>query len=165
MEIEKTQQDIKPKIGKFLYYFFMVFAIIMLLNALTSRSDKMFNLIGFRTYTVLSGSMEPEFYPGDLVVTINKNKVDIEKEDIITFVDNGEIVTHRVMEITNEGYKTKGDNNDVYDPDIIKKDNVIGEVKFSIPKMGYVAQFLSNPMVIAAEMFLLALFIIIINRD
>lgn len=50
--------------------------IILALNIMTTKSDKLFEIIGYRSYTVLSGSMEPEFYPGDIVITKHKNKTD-----------------------------------------------------------------------------------------
>lgn len=140
--------------------------VLLALNLITTKSDKMFKLIGFRTYTVLSGSMEPEFYPGDMVITQHKDKADIKLNDIVTYRDNeGIIITHRIMEETEEGYITKGDNNNVEDADILTEDNIIGEVKFSIPKIGYIMDFLSKPMVIAAEMILLAVFIFFYYKD
>ncbi len=139
---------------------------ILALNLMTTKSDKLFKLIGFRSYTVLSGSMEPEFYPGDLVITQHKDKADIKVNDIVTYRDNeGIIITHRIIEETNEGYITKGDNNNVKDADILKDQDIIGEVKFSIPKVGYVMNFLSNPKVVAIEMVLLAAFIFFYYRD
>lgn len=139
---------------------------ILALNLMTTKSDKLFKLIGFRTYTVLSGSMEPEFYPGDLVITQHKDKADIKVDDIVTYRDNeGIVITHRIIEKTNEGYITKGDNNNVNDSDILKEQDIIGEVKISIPKVGYVMNFLSNPKVVAIEMLLLAVFIFFYYRD
>ena len=140
--------------------------IVLILNLMTTKSDKLFEIIGYRSYTVLSGSMEPEFYPGDMVITQHKSKADIQINDVVTFRDNeGVIITHRIMEKTPEGYITKGDNNNVEDADILTEDNIIGEVKFSIPKIGYIMNFLSKPMVVAVEMFLLAGFIFFYYKD
>lgn len=156
----------KINISKILNIAVISVFIIVALNLITTKSDKLFEIIGYRSYTVLSGSMEPEFYPGDLVITKHKSKTDIKVNDIVTYRDNdGIIITHRIIEETPEGYITKGDNNNVEDADILTKENIIGEVKFSIPKLGYLNQFLSKPMVIAAEMFLLAGFIIFYSRD
>ncbi|GAA0102373.1 hypothetical protein UT300012_30880 [Paraclostridium bifermentans] len=140
--------------------------VLLVLNLITTKSDKMFKLIGFRSYTVLSGSMEPKFYPGDMVITQHKDKVDIKVNDIVTYKDNeGVIITHRIIEETDEGYITKGDNNNVNDADILKEENIIGEVKFSIPKVGYVMNLLSNPKAIAIEMIFLAVFIFFYYKD
>lgn len=139
---------------------------ILVLNLMTIKSDNLFKMIGFRTYTVLSGSMEPEFYPGDLVITQHKDKANIKINDIVTFRDNeGIVITHRIIEETNEGYVTKGDNNSVNDADILKDQDIIGKVKFSIPKVGYVINLLSDPRAIAIEMILLAAFIFFYYKD
>lgn len=140
--------------------------VLFLLNLLTTKSDKLFEIIGYRSYTVLSGSMEPKLYPGDIVIAKHKNKTDINVNDIVTYRDNeGVIITHRIIEETPEGYITKGDNNNVEDAQILTEDNIIGEVKLSIPKIGYVMEFLSKPMVIATEMILLSVFIFFYYKD
>lgn len=165
MEAEKVEKK-KIKISKILNIVAPILFVILALNIMTTKSDKLFEIIGYRSYTVLSGSMEPKFYPGDIVITKHKNKTDIKINDIVTYRDNdGVIITHRIIEETPEGYITKGDNNNVEDVDILTKENIIGEVKFSIPKIGYVMDFLSKPMVIAAEMILLAVFIFFYYKD
>lgn len=165
METEKVEKK-KISISKILNIVVPVLFIILVLNIMTTKSDKLFEIIGYRSYAVLSGSMEPEFYPGDMVITKHKNKTDIQVNDIVTYRDNdGIIITHRIMEKTPEGYITKGDNNNVEDANILTEDNIIGEVKFSIPKVGYVSDFLSKPMVIAAEMILLAIFTFFYYKD
>ncbi len=165
MEDKKVEKN-KINLSKIFNILIPILFIIIVLNILTSKSDKLFEMIGYRTYTVLSGSMEPEFYPGDMVVTKHKNKTDINVNDIITFRDNdGVVITHRIIEETPNGYITKGDNNNVEDKDVIKDENIIGEVKFSIPKLGYLNDFLSKPIVIAVEMILLAVFIFFSYRD
>ena len=160
MEAKKVEKK-KINISKILNIVAPILFVILALNIMTTKSDKLFEIIGYRSYTVLSGSMEPRFYPGDIVITKHKNKTDIKVNDIVTYRDNdGVIITHRIIEETPEGYITKGDNNNVEDAEVLTKENIIGEVKFSIPKIGYVMDFLSKPMVIAAEMILLAVFII-----
>lgn len=165
MQAEKIEKK-KINISKILNIVVPILFVILALNIMTAKSDKLFEIIGYRSYTVLSGSMEPRFYPGDIVITKHKNKTDIQVNDIVTYRDNdGVIITHRVIEETPEGYITKGDNNNVEDADILTKENIIGEVKFNIPKIGYVMDFLSKPMVIAAEMILLAVFILFYYKD
>ena len=165
MEVNKVEKK-KIDISKILNIAVPILFTILALNIMTTKSDKLFEIIGYRSYTVLSGSMEPKFYPGDIVITKHKNKTDIKVNDIVTYRNSdGVIITHRIIEETPEGYITKGDNNNVEDADILTKENIIGEVKVSIPKIGYVMDFLSKPMVIAAEMILLAVFIFFYYKD
>lgn len=165
MQAEKIEKN-KKHISKTLNIAIPILFIILALNLMTTKSEKLFEIIGYRSYTVLSGSMEPEFYPGDMVITKHKNKIDININDIVTFRDkDGVIITHRIVKETPKGYITKGDNNNVEDSEIITKNDIIGKVQFSIPKIGYVMDFLSKPMVISAEMILLAGFIFFYYKD
>ena len=96
-------------------------------------------IIGIEPSVVQSGSMEPQIETGS-VCFINKltKYEDIKENDVIAFkLPTGVGVTHRVIKITNDGFKTKGDNNDTEDLMIITKDNYIGKNIFSIPKVGY----------------------------
>ncbi len=160
--IKKSQFNI----SKILNLVVPILFTILALNLMTTKSNKLFEVIGFRSYTVLSGSMEPEFYPGDMIITKHKNKTDIEVNDIVTYRDNdGMIITHRIIKKTSDGYITKGDNNNTEDTNIVTLENIIGEVKFSIPKFGYLINFLSKPLIITIEMFLLACFILFYYRN
>ena len=94
--------------------------------------------------------MYPTIEAGDIVLDY-KNDNDIYKVgDIITFVSdrsNGQItITHRVTKLTIENgkyyYTTKGDNNSTDDTRPVSSDNVIGKVVLTIPKVGYIQQFI-----------------------
>ena len=100
-------------------------------------------------YTILTQSMYPTIKAGDVVITYKEDNNQYNKGDVITFVSdmNGGItVTHRVQDIVlvNDGYsyRTKGDNNNAEDREVIDGDNVLGKVVLRIPKAGYIQQFL-----------------------
>ena len=66
---------------------------------------------GYAMLEVVSGSMEPNISIGDMVIIDTKVK-DFKVKDIVTFKDvNNSYVTHRILEITDEGFLTKGDAN------------------------------------------------------
>lgn len=107
-------------------------------------------LVGYQVYTVISGSMEPEYSVGDLVYVKPVDSIeDIKVKDAITFVLNEEltVATHRVIEVDVENQRlyTKGDANDVADANPVHFKNVIGVVQFRIPLLGYVSDFIQNP--------------------
>ena len=133
---------------------------IILLNFISIKSDKAFNIIGFRTFTILTGSMYPKINPGDIVVVVNKNKVNLNKNDVITFRANNTIITHRIVDIKDSTYITKGDNNDVVDPFTVTDEDILGKVLFKIPKLGHLLEFLSRPLVMSIEMIVLGLLIL-----
>ena len=94
---------------------------------------------GIVPYVVLSGSMEPTIETGS-VCFINKNtKIgSIKEKDIIAFkFKDGSLVTHRAIEVTKSGIRTKGDNNDDIDGNKVTEENFVGKNIFWIPKVGY----------------------------
>ena len=99
-------------------------------------------IIGIEPFVVESGSMEPTIQTGSLSF-INKHVKyeEIKSQDVIAFqIENGSKVTHRVIEITQEGMKTKGDSNELPDGTTIKEKDYIGKNEFSIPKVGYLVK-------------------------
>lgn len=87
------------------------------------------NIFGYTYYSVATGSMKPVISPNDLIfVKITKN---VSKGDIITFKDSASIVTHRLIDINNNKYITKGDANNTSDTGISKSD-IIGKVVYII---------------------------------
>ena len=106
-------------------------------------------VLGYQCYTVISGSMEPEYSVGDLLYVKEVNPNSIKVGDPITFILNEDLVvaTHRVIEIDAEKqhFYTKGDANQIADSEPVHFNNVIGVPEFSIPKLGYVSDFVQNP--------------------
>lgn len=95
-------------------------------------------LCGITPYVVLSGSMEPTIKTGSLCFINKHAKYEkIKEKDIIAFKMEGTLVTHRVYSVTQEGFETKGDNNDDKDGSLVTKDNFVGKNIFWIPKVGY----------------------------
>ncbi|MFB6300497.1 MAG: signal peptidase I [Halobacteriales archaeon] len=71
---------------------------------------------------VETGSMRPQLQPGDGFIAIPAAVAGpIEEGDVITFdaenLNNGNLVTHRVVEETEQGFITKGDANPTTDQD------------------------------------------------
>ena len=100
-------------------------------------------------YTILTQSMYPTIKAGDVVVTYREDNNKYNAGDVITFVSQynaGMTITHRVKEVISlndeYSYKTKGDNNNTADSEIIKGSSVVGKVVFKVPKAGYIQQFL-----------------------
>lgn len=110
-------------------------------------------LFGFQVYTVLSGSMEPEYHTGSLIYVREVDTAALQAGDVITFMlDKNTIATHRVVGIvwdendpTVYRFRTKGDANDTEDGTLVHYRNIIGSPVFTIPYLGYVASFIQNP--------------------
>ncbi|MDL2324701.1 signal peptidase I [Ruminococcaceae bacterium OttesenSCG-928-A16] len=106
-------------------------------------------LFGVKMFSVLSGSMVPTYQVGDLLYAVPTPQADIQVGDAISFVinENLTVVTHRVVEIDaqNGYFYTQGDANNIRDGAPVSYKNVVGVVKFSIPKIGYLFMALNIP--------------------
>ena len=100
-------------------------------------------LFGYAQLTVLSGSMEPAFSAGDIVVIHKETEYAV--GDIIAFQDEGVLTTHRIQENSPEGFITKGDFNNVPDMRVVPTGQVAGKVVLVIPKLGQALLFLHTP--------------------
>jgi len=110
-------------------------------------------LIGLQPFSVLSGSMEPEYPTGSLIYVKSVDYRDLKERDVITFMMNEDTVaTHRIVGIVPDEedptvlrYRTMGDANDVEDGTLVHYKNVIGSPVFTIPQLGYAANYIQNP--------------------
>lgn len=109
--------------------------------------------IGLNVYTVLSGSMEPTYHVGSLIYVKDVNTDELKAGDVITYMlDEDTIVTHRIADVIPDEtdpsiirFQTKGDANDSIDGSLVHYKNVIGTPVFSIPKLGYLANYIQKP--------------------
>lgn len=126
-------------------------------------------VIGLQVFTVLSGSMEPTYHVGSLIYVKDVDPFELESGDVITFMlDEDTVATHRIVEVVPDEsdstvvrFNTKGDANEAEDGSLVHYKNVIGTPVFTIPKLGYIANFIQEPpgtyITIAAGALILAL--------
>lgn len=110
-------------------------------------------LVGLQPYTVLSGSMEPTYHVGSLIYVKEVDPFELESGDVITYMLNEDTLsTHRIVEIVPDEadssvvrFQTKGDANDAVDGSLVHCNNVVGSPVFTIPYLGFVANYIQNP--------------------
>lgn len=110
-------------------------------------------LVGFQVYTVLSGSMEPAYPTGSLIYVREVDHQDLAEGDVITFMLNEDTVaTHRIAGVVPDEndpsvirYRTKGDANNAEDGTLVHYKNVLGSPVFTIPYLGYAANYIQSP--------------------
>ena len=107
-------------------------------------------LFGMQGYTVLSGSMEPEFPTGSVIYVKKVNPDVLQAGDVITFrISGGTVVTHRITEVIGDNgtrrFRTKGDANEIADGSPVNAENVIGTPAFSVPYLGYALTYIQRP--------------------
>lgn len=109
---------------------------------------------GATPYTVLTGSMQPDYPPGTLVVVRPTAIEDVAVGDVVTYqVESGDptVVTHRVVSIgvaldgTGERtIRTQGDANDVADRDPVTADQLRGRLWYAVPYVGHASTWTSG---------------------
>ncbi|MGD6848971.1 signal peptidase I SipW [Rossellomorea aquimaris] len=116
---------------------------------------------------VLSGSMEPTFQTGSIIVIEKaKNNAAYKKNQIITFQSEDKLITHRIIDMKESNgqtlYITKGDNNDAPDRDYVLSQNIVGSYKdFTIPYLGYMVNYASSKIGSALLLFIPGLLLVL----
>lgn len=110
-------------------------------------------LVGLQVYTVLSGSMEPNYHVGSIIYVKEVEPETLKVGDAISFmISENTVATHRIIEVLPDEndanvirFRTKGDNNDIPDTNPVHCNNVLGKVVGTIPLLGYVSDYVQNP--------------------
>ena len=125
---------------------FLTFAAVLLLLLALPKLRTLTPLV------VLSGSMEPYFNPGDIVLIEPINASGVNVGDVVAFHPpwakgreaSETLYTHRVVGITRNStglyFVTKGDNNDEIDFQPVPAQNVVGKAIFVLPYLGYLTR-------------------------
>lgn len=108
--------------------------------------------VGGMPLTVLSGSMEPTYSPGDLVVVRPTPADEVQIGDVLTYQlrsDDPTRVTHRVISRSSDTngettFITQGDANDAPDEKPVRDVQVVGTVWYQVPMLGWVNQAVSG---------------------
>ena len=123
---------------------------IILLGVLVLFGFFVGGIFKIKPVAVMSGSMEPIFYRGDIVVVekVEENFQKLKLYDIIEYRLNDRIVLHRIVKIEEKDgelvYITKGDNNELEDPDPVETSQIIGKIKFVVKYVGYPSVLLNE---------------------
>lgn len=115
---------------------------VYLANARSLVGNQLPMPFGVGAAIVLSGSMEPTFSTGDLIVVRECDTVAV--DDIVVYQDGGSLVVHRIIALDGDSIITQGDANNVSDDPIARTD-VKGRVLFWIPYGGTVMSFIKSP--------------------
>lgn len=127
--------------------FRVVLIVLYLLIIVIGLAVAILLLCGMKLYCIETGSMEPDYPVGSMVVVERVWFESLNEGDVITYVVSGNtVVTHRVVGIDAEHrlLTTKGDNNAVTDASPVSYENVLGRVNFCVPGCGYAFIFLST---------------------
>ena len=127
------------KIINFLLVALILFAAgILVLVGVNAKNGKATTVLGYGFMAVQTGSMSPDYPIGTVIIIKETDASELEEKDVITFYSshpnlNNMIVTHRIMEITDDGdgtysFVTQGDANDIPDEYPAQSEKIIGKV-------------------------------------
>lgn len=103
-------------------------------------------LMGYGIYEVVSGSMEPEIPVGSILYVEETAPEDVEAGDVIAFMRNGSVVSHRVEEnrYVEGEFITKGDANSEEDTVPVPYESLVGKAVYHLPVLGTLMSMLAG---------------------
>jgi signal peptidase len=120
------------------------------------------HVLGYRTMTMLTGSMAPEINPGDVTIVTPIPVSEITEGMVIAYhrpIEDHSVVTHRVVSVEKAGngtvtIQTKGDANEAADPWTATLDgDTAYQVRGVVPMLGHVIEALRAPIVTQALLY------------
>ena len=163
----KRKKFIEKIINILLNILIIIFGIIFLISIYIGVQTKVLghayaNFFGYSIFEVQTGSMANTINPGDWsIIKLDKK---IKLNDIVTYEVKGEYITHRIIEVYNDSYVTKGDANSAKDVPI-KHNQIIGKVVKVLPNFGLIRKILFNPAVLISLIITLFILNIAIKKD
>lgn len=151
--MEKLKKIIKILL-KTLKIIFIVFAVSVISFVLIQRiSNNKVSIFGYRMFTVITGSMEPVYSPGDVLFSKIAKTENLKIGDDVVYLGKvgtfeNKIVTHRIIDIITKEEKTefliKGVANSGVDP-IVQPDQILGKIVLKSQLMTMLTKFISHP--------------------
>ena len=128
-----------------------IYLVFALYNKFINKDGKF--LIGkYYIFQIATGSMEHELFAGDYIVVEKTDNYKV--GDIITYMEDGYYITHRINEIDENTIVTKGDANNSSDSPI-SRDKIVGKFLFKEKILTFLTKY--KVMVIAVLIALVIL--------
>ncbi len=126
-----------------------IFSIILVQRVFNNNVS----LFGYRIFTVVTQSMEPDYMVSDIIISKNVDTNTLKVGDDVVYLGKvgtfeNKIVTHRIIEIVeNDGPKefyTQGINNTGVDP-VVTEDQIYGVVLGKSSILSFLSKLVSTP--------------------
>lgn len=106
------------------------------------------SIFGYSFYYVLTESMEPEIMAGELILCESTDPDELQVGDIITYMGEkgelkGKVITHKIVEINDDGFITQGVANNVPDPEI-NESQILARYVTTIPLAGKIFSVINS---------------------
>ncbi len=141
----------------FRYFFITIFVLFVLMICLQRFSNNRISLFNFRLFTVITGSMEPKYKVGDVLVAVETSPENIKVGDAVSYLGNkgevkNKVITHEVVKIEKNSqgkyrFHTKGicDNCMKEDP-IVDESQLYGVVKYKVQSLSFIYKVVGKPL-------------------
>lgn len=166
----------EKKYYKVLKVIFETLAFIVLIGFVFSVflqrfSNNKLSIFNYRMFTVISGSMEPKYKIGDVLIAKETDPKTIKVGDIVSYLGNSgsfkdKVVTHQVTKIEQVGdklyFRTKGLANLVEDPPV-SENQLYGKVIYKCAIISLVYKIVSTN--IGFYLFIIIPVLVIISSE
>ena len=102
-------------------------------------------LFGIKPIYIQTGSMEPTLQTGSIAIVKKATFSDFEVNDIVVFIKDEKLITHRVMQVGDGYLKTKGDNNKIFDNFSVYPEEIRAKVIFPINIIATIGKEIKTP--------------------
>lgn len=137
------------------YFFIIIFVLFVSMVCLQRFSNNRIAVFNFRLFTVISGSMEPKYKIGDVLVAVETKPEDIKVGDAISYLGTknsfkDKVITHEVIKIEKDKqgkyyFHAKGLANAIEDP-VVGEDQLYGVVKYRVITLSFIYKIVGTPL-------------------
>lgn len=172
-KLEKEKKIIPKAIKIFNIVICIIFIPIIIVNATLiikyiKNPYEIPDFFGYKGFEIVSRSMEKTINKKDIIFIKKVNQNELNVNDIISFNNGQEIITHRIIKIEYQDgkkiYTTKGDNNRYEDKEKVEYEQIEGKYIFKINKLGIFIDILTNRYVLIILFIILLLILIHISK-
>ncbi len=166
-ELSKKFKLIKNIVNILLVVLVMSFVLLVCLQRF---SNNKISFLNYRIFTVITGSMEPKYNIGDILIAKEVEPSEIKVGDAISYLATrdeikGNVVTHEVVNITkNENgeylFHSKGLVNLIEDP-VVHEDQLFGVVVYKTKILSFVKKMISTDIGMLLFIIIPVLYIIV----
>ena len=149
-DYRKLFKIIKTVLNILVIILVILFFIVVCLQRFSNNRLSFFD---YRMFTVVSGSMKPEYEIGDVLISKVVDPEDVKVGDTISYLGNqgdfaNKVITHQVVEIEqdvdgNYYFHTKGLANLIEDP-IVSEEQLYGVVIYRSVILSFIYKIISN---------------------
>ena len=168
-----TRKQKRDRIWRIVCITFIIIFIAFICNILYQvfvQKDDKIGLFGYNISIVMTGSMQPSINIGDILIEKRVSSNEIAVGDVISFnVEKSKSkMTRRVTQIIHENetvkFKTKGESNNVEDPDLVNVDMIEGKVIKHVAGFGVLISYVFSKTGLALLAFLIVILYFIISN-